>query len=419
MSSSSKSQQPPNLSDTNTVSSRSSSTPTPQPTATPPPTITTSPPSPPITRPVPPKFDLNHFANIFTAFKRRAALDLYVELMASGPGGNGRRPQIPPMGFTGAGPSGFPTGHPGVPNVPPQLGQSYGTTQEGLMMLADAMGRNPQTPSTFPPASSPPSNIPQYYSPYASPHSHGQSSLSPAPQLPWAQGSSSSISGFPVDAQSQQQHVPQGLAGPSQASQFPLMNAQQGFGQAWPSAYHQQNPLADPQSGMGIPPDDIQLNLQAQMLYLQMQQQQLQAAAAAAAVASAGAGPSRIPPNITTGLPIAPGGSVPPLSAGGSVSPSSPLGDMSDSAADEKRKRNTEASARFRQKKKERVQNLSMTLTDLESKALDLEKEASNLRSENTWLKEMVIMKGRRNLELQKSSASRSGQNESSGEDDG
>lgn len=36
-------------------------------------------------------------------------------------------------------------------------------------------------------------------------------------------------------------------------------------------------------------------------------------------------------------------------------------------------------------------------MSDLEGRAVELEKEASQLRSENGWLKEMVIMKGRLN----------------------
>lgn len=53
--------------------------------------------------------------------------------------------------------------------------------------------------------------------------------------------------------------------------------------------------------------------------------------------------------------------------------------------------------ARFRIKKKQRSLNLERTVSDLEGRAVELEKEASQLRSENGWLKEMVIMKGRLN----------------------
>ncbi|KAF8584512.1 hypothetical protein K439DRAFT_1294867, partial [Ramaria rubella] len=62
---------------------------------------------------------------------------------------------------------------------------------------------------------------------------------------------------------------------------------------------------------------------------------------------------------------------------------------------EDKRQRNTAASARFRIKKKQKSLNLERTVSDLTSRAEELEKEATNLRRENTWLKEMVIMKGR------------------------
>jgi len=51
--------------------------------------------------------------------------------------------------------------------------------------------------------------------------------------------------------------------------------------------------------------------------------------------------------------------------------------------------------ARFRKKKKERLQEMEQTMSDRQRKVDDLEKEASNLRKENLWLKEMVIMKGK------------------------
>ena len=54
--------------------------------------------------------------------------------------------------------------------------------------------------------------------------------------------------------------------------------------------------------------------------------------------------------------------------------------------------------ARFRIKKKQKVLSLEQTVSDLSSRAKDLEREAINLRRENTWLKEIIIMKGRQNL---------------------
>jgi regulator of replication initiation timing len=54
--------------------------------------------------------------------------------------------------------------------------------------------------------------------------------------------------------------------------------------------------------------------------------------------------------------------------------------------------------ARFRIKKKQKVVNLERSLSDLQRRADDLEREATELRRENTWLKEMVLMKGRRRV---------------------
>ncbi|KAF8527961.1 hypothetical protein BU17DRAFT_34879, partial [Hysterangium stoloniferum] len=57
---------------------------------------------------------------------------------------------------------------------------------------------------------------------------------------------------------------------------------------------------------------------------------------------------------------------------------------------EDKRQRNTAASARFRIKKKQRDLNLERTVSDLTSRAEELERVATNLRRENTWLKELV-----------------------------
>lgn len=43
--------------------------------------------------------------------------------------------------------------------------------------------------------------------------------------------------------------------------------------------------------------------------------------------------------------------------------------------------------------------HLERAVSDLTSRAEELEKEATNLRRENSWLKKMVMMKGKRNLE--------------------
>ncbi|KAH7334666.1 hypothetical protein B0J17DRAFT_555689, partial [Rhizoctonia solani] len=63
---------------------------------------------------------------------------------------------------------------------------------------------------------------------------------------------------------------------------------------------------------------------------------------------------------------------------------------------EDKRRRNTAASARFRVKKKQRTMELERAVIELEGRAGELEKEAVELRRENGWLKEMVILKGRK-----------------------
>jgi len=75
----------------------------------------------------------------------------------------------------------------------------------------------------------------------------------------------------------------------------------------------------------------------------------------------------------------------------------SDAGDTADEAAavaEDKRRRNTSASARFRIKKKQRTLNLERTVADLTGRTEELEREASDLRRENGWLKEIVLLKG-------------------------
>ncbi|KAH8120613.1 hypothetical protein DFH11DRAFT_78411 [Phellopilus nigrolimitatus] len=79
-----------------------------------------------------------------------------------------------------------------------------------------------------------------------------------------------------------------------------------------------------------------------------------------------------------------------------SRSPGGPLQAMDETAiAEDKRRRNTAASARFRIKKKHKTLSLERSVVELEGRAEDLEREAAELRRENGWLKEMLIMKGR------------------------
>lgn len=61
------------------------------------------------------------------------------------------------------------------------------------------------------------------------------------------------------------------------------------------------------------------------------------------------------------------------------------------SAAEDKRRRNTAASARFRLKKKEREAALERRAKELEDRVVDLERECEGLRRENGWLKGLVV----------------------------
>ncbi|KAG8967208.1 hypothetical protein FRC03_010452 [Tulasnella sp. 419] len=59
--------------------------------------------------------------------------------------------------------------------------------------------------------------------------------------------------------------------------------------------------------------------------------------------------------------------------------------------AEDKRRRNTQASARFRLKKKEREAAMEQKCKDLEAKVSELERECEALRRENGWLKGLVV----------------------------
>lgn len=52
--------------------------------------------------------------------------------------------------------------------------------------------------------------------------------------------------------------------------------------------------------------------------------------------------------------------------------------------------------ARFRIKKKQKTLNLERTVADLTGRSEELEREASELRRENSWLKEIVLLKSGR-----------------------
>ncbi|KAJ6618319.1 hypothetical protein B0H10DRAFT_2030295 [Mycena sp. CBHHK59/15] len=59
--------------------------------------------------------------------------------------------------------------------------------------------------------------------------------------------------------------------------------------------------------------------------------------------------------------------------------------------AEDKRRRNTAASARFRLKKKEREAALESRAKELEGRVNELERECEGLRRENGWLKGLVV----------------------------
>jgi hypothetical protein len=74
--------------------------------------------------------------------------------------------------------------------------------------------------------------------------------------------------------------------------------------------------------------------------------------------------------------------------------PSIPLEERTRHAAEEdKRRRNTAASARFRVKKKQREQALEKTAKDMTDKANKLEKRVNELEMENRWLKGLITDK--------------------------
>jgi Basic region leucine zipper len=56
----------------------------------------------------------------------------------------------------------------------------------------------------------------------------------------------------------------------------------------------------------------------------------------------------------------------------------------------------TFSAARFRIKKKQKTVNLQRSISDLTGRAEDLEREVADLRRENGWLKEIVMLKNSR-----------------------
>jgi hypothetical protein len=84
-------------------------------------------------------------------------------------------------------------------------------------------------------------------------------------------------------------------------------------------------------------------------------------------------------------------------STSSATSPDPQMGVMAESLVIEtdgdKRKRNQAASARFRQKKKQREQHLLETSREMQEKARELESENEGLRKENLFLKKLLVEK--------------------------
>jgi hypothetical protein len=84
----------------------------------------------------------------------------------------------------------------------------------------------------------------------------------------------------------------------------------------------------------------------------------------------------------------------------GSMSQSSPAPDFEEAsrlaAEEDKRRRNTAASARFRVKKKQREQALEKTSKEMSDKVSSLEGRINQLETENKWLKNLITEKNDR-----------------------
>ncbi|KAG9046561.1 hypothetical protein FS837_004160 [Tulasnella sp. UAMH 9824] len=332
-----------------------------------------------------PQYDLAHFASVFSTFSQKAAQDIHTEKMELG---------------------GNPAGG-NYSNYGRQHGETYDADNNNA-------GRGGQFPSGHP------------MTPYGGQSSTGFPSLpggsashqqGPYPSVPTADLAALQMMWLQTMGSSRGHPHPGG--DPTQSS-YQLSSQP---GNAWPiTSMHGQPPSGGAMGGTWLPPNmpasavppfalpggsqshpslsQATSELQArQMLYMQWQQQQQQLAAAGGPAAGGFGQSAPSPPGDRSSGSEAPG--------------------MDDALenADDKRRRNTEASARFRAKKKERVQALSSKISNLETKATDLEREASDLKTENAWLKELVIMKGRRRLEVQGAAAAGSrGQHEGDSE---
>lgn len=63
---------------------------------------------------------------------------------------------------------------------------------------------------------------------------------------------------------------------------------------------------------------------------------------------------------------------------------------------EEKRRRNTAASARFRMKKKEREQALEKTASEMTDRVRELEQKVGQLELENRWLRGLIVERRRK-----------------------
>ncbi|GMK54436.1 hypothetical protein CspeluHIS016_0110220 [Cutaneotrichosporon spelunceum] len=104
------------------------------------------------------------------------------------------------------------------------------------------------------------------------------------------------------------------------------------------------------------------------------------------------------PPSFSnaTSLTSTPTGRPPPITSpntGASVGPSTAQTPLGADDTEDKRVRNTLASARFRAKKKAHVENVERNIRALEAQHSELEVQVADLRKENGLLKEMVQLK--------------------------
>jgi hypothetical protein len=99
----------------------------------------------------------------------------------------------------------------------------------------------------------------------------------------------------------------------------------------------------------------------------------------------------------TSESPVAPSSSVGSKRKAESISAGSPSANIEDAsrlaAEEDKRRRNTAASARFRVKKKQREQALERSAKEMSDKVSALEGRINQLETENKWLKNLITEK--------------------------